>query len=447
MAKIFFSGIAGSGMSAIASFMADKGHTVAGSDRLFDKEPDNETCAILKAKGITIFPQDGSGINIPLDFAVFSTAVEDDQPEKIKAKKLGIPMKTRTGYLRELTDEFRTIAVAGTSGKSTTAGMLAFLMNTLGLKPNLISGGRVKQFKTKSNPGNSLTGDSDLLVIEACESDGSIVYYHPLHSIIANLSLDHNPIDKTKGMFEALSGNTKEIVVINGDDFNLRNCSFDNPIRFSIDTQSEYRATTIEYQPFQTVFQLHDIPFKISLPGRHNLYNALSCIALLSEIGISLKEISKALPLFSGLDRRFDIHFNDGKYLVIDDYAHNPDKISCLMQSMKNISHSVCYIFQPHGFGPTRLMKQGYIKTFINNLRDEDNLFLLPIYYAGGTAKHDISSEDLFYEIKSAGKPVEVLHERSLVFSRLKEWNTYVIFGARDETLADFAEEIAEKLK
>jgi len=152
------------------------------------------------------------------------------------------------------------------------------------------------------------------------------------------------------------------------------------------------------------------------------------------------------LPDFSGLDRRFDIYLHNGKTLVIDDYAHNPHKISCLMESIKNIRHRVCYIFQPHGFGPMRLMKQGYIEAFGKNLREEDHLILLPIFYAGGTSVQDVSSEDLFNEIKAAGKSAEVLQERSLLFNRIKEWNTYVVFGARDDSLADFAREISLRL-
>jgi UDP-N-acetylmuramate--alanine ligase len=447
MSKIFFSGIGGSGMSAIASFMTDRGHIVAGSDRLFDSNPDCQICKILLAKGVKIVPQNGLGLDMSFDFAVFSTAVEGDQPEVVKAKNLGITMKTRPRYLSEIVSEFRTVAVAGTSGKSTASGMLAFLMYKLGLNPNFIGGGRVKQFKTDSNPGNSLAGSSDFLIAEACESDGSIIFYHPFYSIITSLSLDHNIIEKTAGMFETLSSNTKEMVIINGDDKDLSNCRINKPIKFSIDTNSKYQAEAIQYQPFETTFKLHDVNFRLSLPGKYNLYNALSCIALLSEMRISLVDIAQVLPAFSGLDRRFDIYLNNGTNLVIDDYAHNPQKISCLMKSVNKFHHGVCYIFQPHGFGPTRLMKQGYIDVFIENLREEDYLVLLPIYYAGGTSLKDISSEVLSGAIKAAGKSVEVLHDRSLLFNHIKEWNNYVVFGARDESLADFAREIAKRLE
>ncbi len=425
--------------------MADKGHVVAGSDRAFDKNPNHPVYKILKYRGVSIIPQDGSGIDSSVDIAVFSTAVEHDQPEYLKAKTLNIPIKTRPEYLAEIISDFKTIAVAGTSGKSTTSGMLAFLMHRLGLNPNFIGGGRVKQFKTETNPGNSSTGDSDFLVIEACESDGTIVNYKPEHSIISNLELDHHFVDKTAGMFEALAKNTRGKVIVNADDTNLMKISIKNPATFSIDNPSNYMASDITYKPLGTDFSLNGTKLSLSLPGKYNLYNAVSCIAFLSETGVALKDIAEILHEFKGIERRFDIHLNTGRKLVIDNYAHNPHKISSLMQTVKNLKENICYIFQPHGFAPTRMMKAEYIDAFSENLRAADHLILLPIYYAGGTTSKDISSHDLAEGIKVNGKSVEVA-ERGDILKRLDEWDNYVIFGARDETLSDFAKKIAEIL-
>ncbi len=447
MAKIFFSGVAGSGMSALACFSVDKGHVVFGSDRLFDQKTNDKICKTLMTKGIKIIPQDGSSLDRSFDFLVYSTAVEEDQIEIIKAKKLGIPCKARPQYLCEISKEYETIAVAGTSGKSTIAGMIAFIMKRLGIEPNYLGGGRVKQFKTRQNIGNFLCGNSDFLVMEACESDGSIVNYQPSYSIISNLEFDHNYIEKTAKMFEVLSKNTKKMVIINRDDENLSRCNFDKVKGFSIHANAEYKAIAINYKPFETYFKLHGISFKVPLPGKYNLYNALSCITLLSEIGFDLKEIANILPDFLGIDRRFDIILHKGNKLVIDDYAHNPHKIDNLMECIKKISNRVCYIFQPHGFGPTRLMKQGYIEVFSRQLRKKDHLFLLPIYYAGGITLKDISSEDLSHEIKAHGKNVEVISKKDLIFNKLDKWDTYVIFGARDEGLSDFAKGIAHRLR
>jgi len=444
--KIFFSGIGGSGVSAIASFMADRGHKVIGSDRSFDNNPKHPLYKILKSKGITIVPQDGSSIDYSYDFVIFSTAVEHDSPEFLKTKSLGIPIKTRPEYLAELALEFKTIAIAGTSGKSTSAGMLTFLMRRLGLKPNFIGGGRVKQFKSENHPGNSLAGESNILIIEACESDGTITKYKPEHLILLDLHLDHHAVDVTADMFKTIIKNTVGMVVINADDQKLKNITNKDAIAFSIDYPSKYKAKEISYNPFSTDFSLEGVRFTLSIPGKYNLYNALSCIAILSEMEISTKDIASVIHEFQGIERRFDVHLNDRKYLVIDDYAHNPHKIFCLMQAMKNIRKSICYIFQPHGFGPTRMMKREYIEAFVQNLDDSDHLILLPIFYAGGTATKDISSQDLAGEIKANGKSVEVIEDRGNILKMLYKWDTYVIFGARDETLADFAKAVAKTL-
>ncbi len=426
--------------------MSDRGNQVSGSDRLFDRNPGHPLRELFLRKGIHITPQDGTGLDRSFDLAVFSTAVESGNPDLVAAARLGIPIKTRPEYLADIVAGFRTIAVAGTSGKSTTAGMLAFLMQRLGMEPNFIGGGRVKQFRTPDNSGNYLAGKSDLLVIEACESDGSIVHYRPAWSIIANLALDHHGVDETSAMFEALAGHTSGAVIAGADDENLGRCSLGNAVGYSIGRRSDYQATEISYAPFSTSFRVRGQEYALNLPGRHNLYNALACIALLSEMRVRPEDIASVLPLFEGIERRFDVHLRNARHLVIDDYAHNPHKIESLMQTMQGISNSVCYLFQPHGFGPTRMMRQGYIDVFTHNLREADRLVLLPIFYAGGTAAKDISSADIAGPVKAAGKDAEVL-DREDIFSSLGGHEAYVVLGARDDSLADFAERIAGALK
>jgi UDP-N-acetylmuramate--alanine ligase len=445
--KIFFSGICGSGVSAIAGFMADKGHTISGSDRSFDINANHPLKKTFQSRGISIIPQDGKSLDDSFDFMVFSTAVEPDRPEVKRAKALGIPIKTRPEYLTEIAGSFKTMAVSGTSGKSTASGLLAFLMERLGLSPNFMGGGRVKQFKTSSNQGNYLSGSSEYLIIEACESDGSIVNYTPEYSIILNLALDHHPVSETAKMFEALVKNTEKKVIVNADDKNLEKINGQNVITFSLQNSSHYKADEITYKQFSTEFSVQQTGFKLSLPGRYNLYNALSCIAILSEIGVSMKAIADMLPDFQGIDRRFSVHLKEGKLLVIDDYAHNPHKILSLMETIRQSREHVCYIFQPHGFGPTRMMKKEYIETFIKYMRETDHLMLLPIFYAGGTASKDISSYDLAYEIGAGGRSVEVVEKRDALLKMLHEYQTYVVFGARDESLSDFAEQIASALR
>ncbi|MBI4843472.1 MAG: hypothetical protein HY809_04015 [Nitrospirae bacterium] len=444
--RYFFSGIGGSGVSAIAGFMAAKGHSAAGSDRAFDNDPGHPLIKRLISAGIAIFPQDGSGITDSLDLAVFSTAVEEGNPEFIKAEKLGIPVMKRPDFLAYISAAYDTIAIAGTSGKSTAAGLLAFLMQRLGLEPNYIGGGRVKQFRSEANSGNLISGSSKYLVIEACESDGTIVNYRPQYSIILNLALDHHSVSETADMFRQLVNNTGRKAILNADDKNLYAVFKGGMTAFSIYSPSDYKAEGVEYKPLSSEFHVRGNRFSLSLPGEHNIYNALSCIALLSEIGVPPERISDVLPEFRGIERRFEIHLDDGENLVIEDYAHNPHKIAALMKTVAGLRHGICYIFQPHGFGPTRLMKDEYIEVFRANLRDNDRLILLPIYYTGGSVVRDISSQNLADGISGAGRPAEVA-ERDKVLEAVERHRTYVIFGARDESLSDFARQIADKLK
>lgn len=426
--------------------MAGRGNIVAGSDRLFDREPGHPLRKILAHKGVLLLPQDGSGLDTSVDLAVFSTAVEKDNPDLAAAALYKIPIRTRPQYLAEIVSGFKTVAVAGTSGKSTTSGMLAFVMQRLGMAPNFIGGGRVKQFRTPENQGNWLVGNSDLMVIEACESDGSIVNYRPAHSIIPNLALDHHSVDETARMFEQLAAHTSGLVIVGQDDENLSRCRLPHAVGFSIDRKSGYQATDIAYYRFSTSFNVGGQRFELGMPGRHNLYNALACIALLTEMGVEPAAIAAALPAFTGIERRFDIHLNDGRHLVLDDYAHNPHKLESLMRTMQGISSSVCYIFQPHGFGPTRMMKEGYINVFSRNLREKDRLVLLPIYYAGGTAAQDISSKDIAGPVRASGRAADVLDRRAVI-DTLGDHETYVVLGARDDSLSDFAGQIAGALK
>jgi UDP-N-acetylmuramate--alanine ligase len=445
--RLFFSGIAGSGLSSIACFMKDTGYNVSGSDRLFDSDPEHQLKAWFQGMGIDIYPQDGSGIDAGTDLVIYSSAIEGSNPELRRVGDLGILRKSRQEFLIELSSSFETIAVSGTSGKSTTSGLLAFLMKRLGLDPNFIGGAGVKQFVSASNLGNHLAGGSDYLVLEACESDGMIVHYKPAYTIILNISLDHHSIDETARMFRKLMENTGQYLLLNADDNRLTGLLDEGKIiTFSIHNPSPYRAERVEFKPFSSEFFLRDTRFELPLPGEHNIYNALSCIAFLSEIGISPRDISIVLKDFKGLRRRFDIHLNNSHGFVVDDYAHNPHKIQYLMKTVNRFRDKICYIFQPHGYGPTRFMKDDYIRVFSENLSDSDHLILLPIYYAGGTVSRDISSHDLAEGIRKNGRSVEVVEDRKEIFNHMGGWSNYVVFGARDDSLSGLAGDIAKAL-
>ncbi|MCK4911063.1 MAG: hypothetical protein KAR83_05455, partial [Thermodesulfovibrionales bacterium] len=389
--SIFLSGVGGSGMSAIACLCVDRGMRVKGSDRAFDSDPSHPVAAVLSKRNIVIVPQDGSH---PMEddlLMVMSAAVEDDRPEVLRAKGLGVQIMSRGEYLAEITSLYRTLAVAGTSGKSTTSGMLSYAMGILGLDPAFIGGGRLGQFRAPDNIGNYRRGESGLLVVEACESDGHLPLYRAEHSIIMNIGLDHMGVERTLEMFGALMGNTSGKVVLNYDDVGLASLASLTPgrtIGFSMEAPSDFKAENIELGPLGSCFDLNGTHVVLKLPGIHNIYNALAGMAALSLYGIAPAQAAEAIGGFRGIERRFDIHLNElesGGALVVDDYAHNPHKISFLMRTMREVAPNVTYIFQPHGFGPTRLMRDEYVRVFREHLRPEDRLIVLPIYFVGGT--------------------------------------------------------------
>jgi UDP-N-acetylmuramate--alanine ligase len=444
--KIFFSGIGGSGVSALASFMADQGHQVSGSDRSFDFDKAHPAYAPLAGKGVKLVPQDGKGIEPDLDLVVFSTAVEKDLPEPKRCLELGLKTQTRPEFLAGLVASHETFAVAGTSGKSTTSGILAYLLRELGKEPSFIGGGRVSQFKDKGNLGNAVAGKSKLLVVEACESDGSIVTYRPAFTLLLNLDFDHHSVEKTAEMFRVLCANTAKRVLVNSDDSHVRDLKIPNAATFGVENPANYRAEQIKLLPLGAEFTLRGVRFRSNLPGLYNVYNALACLATLAELGIPLEDCVKPLENFRGIDRRFDVYLNEGKSFVMDDYAHNPHKISSMMEMASQIRESITYVFQPHGFAPTRMMKNEYIAAFVQHLRTSDRAVILPILYAGGTVAKDISSEDLASGIRAGGKRA-VAGTREGILQEAKNGESYVVFGARDESLAAFAESLSKVVK
>ncbi len=451
--SIFLSGVGGSGMSAIACLCIDRGMRVTGSDRAFDADPGHPVADVLSNRNIVIVPQDGSHPMEDDSLMVMSAAVEDDRPEVLRARELGVPILSRGEYLAEITSHYRTLAVAGTSGKSTTSGMLAYAMGALGLDPAFIGGGRLGQFRAPDNTGNYRRGESGILVVEACESDGHLPLYRAEHSIIMNISLDHLGVERTLEMFSALKDNTSGNVILNSDDKGLSSLASDASFAsgrttgFSIDAPSDFKAESIVLGPLGSEFDMDGIHIELKLPGIHNVYNALASMAALSLYGIAPAQAAEAIGGFRGIERRFDIHLNElesGGALVVDDYAHNPHKISFLMRTMQEVAPCVTYIFQPHGFGPTRLMRDEYVRVFREHLRPEDRLIVLPIYFVGGTVSRDISSSDITINV---GGNAWAPEGRSQILESLAPGpGAFVVFGARDDTLARLASDIAKRV-
>src|SRR6187455_3110774 len=209
----FFIGIAGTGMSALAQYLQGIGKSVSGSDRYFKEGEFNETQEKLEAEGINCFLQDGSGINDKTDLVVVSTAIEDTVYEVQKAKQLNIPIIKRSELLALIAESKKTIAVGGTSGKSTTSAMLFDILEHAGMQPSIISGAGLVSIIKEGKIGNAKVGAGEWLVIEADESDGSIVQYHPEIGLLLNVDKDHQEIDELMSIFHTFKNNSQKFIV------------------------------------------------------------------------------------------------------------------------------------------------------------------------------------------------------------------------------------------
>ncbi len=444
---MYFVGILGSGMSAIAQYCAWAKIRVCGSDRLQGSSDVNELGDKLAALGCTLFPQDGSGITTAVDAVVVSTAIEDTNPDIAAAKKLGIPVYHRSDVLAAIVETKRCIAVAGTSGKSTVTAMIWEFLFACGKNPSLISGAPLLCLEEKGLVGNAYWGESDLLVIEADESDGTLVKYHPATSVILNISKDHKPVPETLQLFKTLASQS-QTVVVNADDKQLT--VIPSVQSFGIAKNAAVFPSAVHFLSPYVSFSRNGRVFDLPLPGKHNLSNCLAAIAICELEDCRSDALADAVRAFKGVYRRFSVTELPNGITVIDDYAHNPEKIRAAIEAAQGFSKRLIAVFQPHGFGPTRFLKDDLVAVFSETLRKDDILFLLPIYYAGGTAQKDISSDDIVSLVKANGKAAFVASDRPDLMHRIKSLilpqNTVLVMGARDPSLGSLAKELCQTL-
>ena len=457
--NIFFIGIAGAGMSAIAQYLAGTGHAVSGSDRFFKKGEYNDTRTKLEAEGIRCFLQDGEGINKETDLVVASTAVEDTVPEVQKAKQMGIPVLLRSEVLALIANSKRTIAVGGTSGKSTTSAMLFDILEYAGMYPSIISGAGIARFMKEGKIGNAKVGSGEWLVIEADESDGSIVKYEPEIGLLLNVDKDHQEIDELMQIFTRFRDNTKEVFIVNRSNELARQLSKDITLDFSTDKHSGagYIATDFKQQGLSISFTIHyspnssaPCPFTLHTIGRHNMENALAATAVAGDLGIDLSTCSRALEHYTGIYRRHQVLGHKNGVWVIDDFAHNPVKCAASITACQQVAPKVIAWFQPHGFGPTKFLRPDFVKEISAVLRPEDEIWMSEIFYAGGTAVKDISGADLINDIKALGKTAFFVEDRNEILAAIRPHLSgncvLLLMGARDPGLEQFAKEMYENL-
>ncbi len=449
---VFFIGIAGTGMSAIAQYLSGIGKSVSGSDRYFNLDEFNETRDKLEKEGIKCYIQNGEGINANTSLIVVSTAIEDSVPEVQKGKLLNIPIIKRSDLLAIIAKSKKTIAVGGTSGKSTTSAMLFDILSFAGMDPSIISGAGLISIINQGKIGNARCGTGDWLIIEADESDGSIVKYTPEVGLLLNVDKDHQEMDELMAIFSTFSNNSKDLFVVN--QCNSFSASLSKGIQFDFSSNAHidagFVADNFNQQQMKISFTINDVPVVLNTVGKHNMENALAAVAVANQLGISIENCAKGLAGYEGIHRRHQLlGIKQGVY-VIDDYAHNPVKCAASIEACQHIAPKVIAWFQPHGYGPTRFLKNDFIHEFVNVLRHEDEIWMSEIFYAGGSAVKDISANDLVVKIAEENKNAFFIENRDdfveKVKSHLTENCVLLLMGARDPGLEKFAKEVWEKI-
>jgi UDP-N-acetylmuramate--alanine ligase len=448
----FFIGIAGAGMSAIAQWLAGNDKKISGSDRYFIPDTLNDTREKLEAVGIRCFQQDGSGISPEIDLVVVSTAVEDTVPEVQKARQLNIPIIKRSELLALIAASKKTIAIGGTSGKSTTCAMLFDILEHAGMEPGIISGAGLVSIMKEGRIGNAKAGRSEWLVIEADESDGSIVQYKPEIGVLLNVDKDHKEMDALMEIFSEFRKNTRGLFIVNAAHREALKLSQSLTQDFSADPAhpAGYQAGGFSQKGLAISFQINGVDFTLNTVGRHNMENALAATAVASLLGVDLLTCSTALNSYEGIYRRHQILGRKHGVWLIDDYAHNPVKCAVSMKACQDIAPKVIAWFQPHGYGPTRFLRQDFVDEMGRALRPADEIWMSEIFYAGGTTTKDISAGDLINDLKTLGKPAFFVEDRNdfleMVRSHFTENCVLLLMGARDPSLENFAKQVWEQL-
>src|SRR6476620_5658202 len=456
---VFFSGIGGSGMLPLASIVRAGGARVAGSDRSLDAGRTLQKFDYLRSLGIQLFPQDGSGLQQGMTL-VTSAAVEPTVPDVVRAKELGLEHLTRPEFLAQLLNAaHHSIAVGGTSGKSTVTGMIGWILQACHRQPTVMNGAVMKNFVTPSAPfASALVGDPELFVSEVDESDGSIALYRPEVAVLTNISLDHKEMDELRQLFAHFL-NASRKAVVNLDDPETRALSEtvpgDKRIGYGFDAPTaDFMGKDLQLQPDSVTFALeaegerHDV--RLPVPGRHNASNALAAIAAARALGVRIEDAVTALARFAGLKRRLETVGEAGGVAVIDDFAHNPDKIAATLATLRAQPGRLLIMFQPHGYGPLAKMGEPLAESLADGMAPDDRLYLPDPVYQGGTAERARGSDWLAEHVAQHASKAQHIPERAKIGDALvaeaQRGDRILIMGARDDTLIDFARDLVERL-
>ncbi len=451
--RYHFSGIGGSGMTPLAILAASLGAEVTGSDRNFDRGLSLPSFEALRRAGVRLVPQNGSGVTPLLDLFIHSSAVETANPEFQKATELCVTRIRRGSFLASIAEARRTIAVAGTSGKSSVTAMVAHILLQAGLDPTFLGGGAAVRMEGAVPPGSLRVGLGDWFVVETDESDGSVAEFSPAIAVLTNLSRDHKEIEETAGAFGALLGQTRERAVIHVGDPVLEQVRYPAALpRLTVAIEGvptwaspDLVARAIRLETGSVRFQLDGVAVTVPFPGALTVENALLSVAAATAAGVPLDRAGAAMATFRGVQRRLERIGTIQGTDVFDDFAHNPVKIHAALTALRP-QGSLWVFYQPHGYGPTRFFREQLVETFRAVLRGGDHLLLAPIYDAGGTADRSIQSEEIVEDLRRVGVDAEIAGTRPGAAIRIADGarpgDRVVVMGARDDTLPIFARDV-----
>jgi len=431
--KIHFIGIGGIGMSGIAEVLIASGYSVSGSD-----SSDSANIAKLRKLGaeISIGHREENLNNVTV--VVYSSAVNDTNPEVVRAKREGIPVIRRAEMLAELMRLKYGLAVAGTHGKTTTTSFLATILQECDLDPTYIIGGIVKNLD-----GHAKVGKGDFLVAEADESDGTFLLLTPVMSVITNIDNDHmDHYGTEENLFKAFVEFANKIpfygvVALNAHDEKLMRLKLEMKrpaVTFGIDVPADFTARDIKYGHFDTSFDLYhkgelQARFEINLPGRHNVLNCLGASVIAFHMGLKFKNIAEAAKKLEGVGRRFQLLFKENSFEVVDDYGHHPTEIASTLKIVKDTrpDFKKIVIFEPHRFTRTRDCWDQFLHCF----NDADELYLLPIYAASESVIVGITTDRLIEDINRLhpkfARKIESINELGNVIESHKGDKTIVV--------------------
>jgi UDP-N-acetylmuramate--alanine ligase len=454
----FFCGIGGSGMLPLALILQAKGCVVTGSDRALDQGRTAQKFDFLRARGIALFPQDGSGVTHPDTVVVTSAAVESTVPDVEAARRIGAKLMCRAELLAQLFNAAPgSIGVAGTSGKSTTTGMIGWILSATGRDPTIMNGAVMKNLVTRDALfASALVGKSEIFVSEVDESDGSIGRYAPHIAVVNNVALDHKSLEELRGLFREFVAKA-DVAVLNLDNEETAALAAgsDKAITYSLaDREAHLQASGLAPAPDGIAFEVREnsatVKVALKVPGRHNVANALAALGAARACGVPLQEATRALSKFSGIKRRLEIVGSANGVTVIDDFAHNPDKIAATLATLHDFPGRLLIMFQPHGYGPLRLMKDTFIDGFLENLGADDILIMPEPVYFGGTVERSVSSVDIVRGVQARGHSAFAFADRAACGDKLielaKQGDRIVVMGARDDTLSQFAGDLLAAL-